>query len=393
MEKESEQNAPAMDRWNKIADDLKAENPEDRFQHRIAEEAGRLRIRREAERHIREEDARLGFNPPQLLNRSALRDAAENLPKYRIDGLMLADSDFVLIGEKKSGKSTIALNMIRSLTDGGMFLGRFHTRPIDGNILMLNYELSTQILDEWMDAIGINSDKVITLSPRGYSNPLSSDYGREWLANECKKNEVEILLIDPFSVAFKGQGDENSNTAQREWLESLSDIRGRCDVREILVSIHAGKNAEREARGAGAIQDWAASYAQVYKDPRTKIRSLSAYGRDVDVDKFILEFDPETHRLTQQEQVKFSSLNNSEKSLLDRIVGAIAESGQSMNQTQIKSALGGGFDKSKISPVMKQAVEMGVLSVQQKGASLMYGLSADGGEDEPPRSAVGGHTL
>ena len=57
--------------------------------------------------------------------------------------LRLAESQVLaLLGRNGTGKTTLILNLARSLLTGQNFLGSFGIRAIDGDIAILNYEVS-----------------------------------------------------------------------------------------------------------------------------------------------------------------------------------------------------------------------------------------------------------
>ena len=368
MEKETEHDAPAKDFVDIVARELGSETPQDRFVREVKAKTDQLRIAEEARKQLAEERAAASFTPPQAYSLAELREAIKDVAKYRIDGLMLANSDTLVVGSYKSGKTTFDLNLVRSLATGEPFLGEYEVTPVDGRILFMNYELPLVILEEWTTKIGIPEDKLLTISPSGSSNPLSSNYGREWLIDYMDSNDVEILFVDPFSAATKGLDvNEQDNTAVRQWLEgSISDVRaGSRYCKEAILSHHTGKDKGKGARGASAFYDWPSSYIELDKQGTMydSPRYIKASGRDVGINPTKLEFNSETHQLfVLKEQVATGPAVN--ESLMIAIVEVVNADGQVMNSGQVEKALKDKaitFRKEDIRPAREEAVSRGLI--------------------------------
>lgn len=339
--------------------------------------ANELELKRAAAELVRERENQRFFKIPSF---QPIGTLSQHLDEeiYRSRGLILTDADTLIIGQRKTGKSTFMMNLLEALIEGGPFLGRFETIPVKGKICYIDYELGRRMFAKWANDKGLSmgaDSPILYLDGRDKSNPLSSDYGRSWLTEQLSANEVETLIVDPFGVAFGGSGDENSSTEVRKWLEKLSNVRINSTVHDLILAVHGGKDASKGARGSSALEDWASSIISLYKEAKTETRKLSALGRDVMLEPTELQFHAESRTLTlkEQEQPAYLGLNRTEDALLNRIVAIITEADEPLNQTQLKEALGDGFDKNKISPITKKAVEAGLISVTQKGRSLQYG--------------------
>ena len=93
-------------------------------------------------------------------------------PPSRIEDLVPWQASTLIPAQRKTGKTTFLLNLARSLLTGEDFLGRFGVRPVDGEVAILNYEVSGDQLARWADEVGIPHDRLFLVNLRGRSNPL-----------------------------------------------------------------------------------------------------------------------------------------------------------------------------------------------------------------------------
>src|SRR5262249_51232822 len=141
-------------------------------------------------------------------------------PLYRVDGLLLAEGDTLLVAQKKAGKTTMLLNMAACLVSGEPFLGAYGVRPIQGNVAYLNYEMNDQLVARWVNDLGIPDRRLLLVNLRGGANPLAYPDDRRELARRLREAKIEILLVDPFGKAFTGT-EENSNSEVNRWTAEL----------------------------------------------------------------------------------------------------------------------------------------------------------------------------
>jgi hypothetical protein len=255
-----------------------------------------LRVREAAKDELRAENQppALGFDAGML--GAILARPPE--PAMRIEGLIPWEASTLIVAMRKTGKTTLTLNLIRSLLTGEDFLGRFKVKPIDGNIAFLNYEVSGATLARWADEQGIDRDRLYIVNLRGRRNPLAHIDDRHQLIGEFQYQQIESLFVDPFSRAFTGTNQNDSGEAAA-FLADL-DLFARAEVgaSDLILTAHAGWAGER-TRGSSALEDWPDSIITMTRDPvEESKRFLKAIGRDVDVDEDLLDFDPTTRTLS-----------------------------------------------------------------------------------------------
>lgn len=290
---------PTPPPWVEDEDQARAElELEDRlaFNREVSDELRRLRVRdaaREAHRRQTEPEA-----PPfdagtlgELLARPAE-------PEARVEGLIPWESSSLLTAMRKTGKTTMSLNLARSLLTGEDFLGRFGVRKLAGNIGLLNYEVSGGMIARWADDHGVDRDRLYVVNLRGRRNPLAHPEDREQLAGALRAHDVEAMIVDPFGRAYTG-ASQNDSGEVGAWLANLDRFaRGEVGALDLLLTAHAGWNGER-TRGASALEDWADVILTLTRDQDDESqRFLRAMGRLGDLDEDRLDFDPFERRLT-----------------------------------------------------------------------------------------------
>jgi RecA-family ATPase len=205
-----------------------------------------------------------------------------------------------LVAQRKTGKTTLLLNLARSLFTGEEFLGKFGVRPIDGEIAFLNFKVSAAQLARWAADVGISPDQFYIVNLRGRRNPFSNTEDRQRLAATLKARGTEAIFCDPFGRAYTGQS-QNDPGEVGAWLVELDLFaRGEVGALDVVLSAHAGWNGER-TRGSSALEDWADSIITMTRDDSkdgTGERFLRAIGRDVDLEEDQLTYDANTRTLT-----------------------------------------------------------------------------------------------
>ncbi len=218
-------------------------------------------------------------------------------PPQRVDGLIPSEGGTLIVAQRKTGKTTLMLNLARALLTGEDFLGRFGVRALEGRVAFLNYEVSGAQLARWAYDVNLPGDDLYLVNVRGRRNPLAITDDRGRLAEQLRAQNVETLIIDPFGRAYSGKS-QNDPGEVGAWLADLDRwARGEVGASDVILAAHAGWDAER-TRGASALEDWADSVITLVRDKDDEtIRYLRAFGRDVEVEEDRLTYDPATRAL------------------------------------------------------------------------------------------------
>jgi hypothetical protein len=267
-------------------------------ERRIETEARLIRIRTEAKRRAAEADVPQSF----VFEGGTLDEIWTGAPDPAplVERLLPEGGNLLLTAQRKSGKTTLVLNLAESLTTGKPFLGMLDTKLIAGRVGFLNYELTPGILTAYSRGLVTNPSRVVVVNLLGRTNPLASNRGRAALAQHLREHDVEVLIVDPFSGAAAGV-DENSNSEVRQWLDELhrwamEDV----GVRALVLSNHAGWAADR-SRGASSLEDWANVLGLLTladKENKASPRFFSAFGRLGELPEDRLDYNETTKALT-----------------------------------------------------------------------------------------------
>lgn len=250
----------------------------DQREQLIAARVERMMIDQEARRRITEAE----YVPIDWSQSGTLAEVlSKPVPPWLIEELLSYEGNLLISAMRKAGKTTTALNLSRSLITGHPFLGRFEIpEKLSGTVGYMNHEVSGHQLARWASAIG-GMDKALRLyNLRGLASPLGTERGRYELAERLAADEVEALVVDPFSVAFTGQNANDAGEV-RQWLAELDRCARGAGVRSIILLAHAGWNGDH-ARGSSSLEDWPDSIMTLTKTKEDR-HFMKAIGRDVNV--------------------------------------------------------------------------------------------------------------
>jgi len=357
----------------------------------VAAEVRALRVKAEARDQLAAE--RVGTSPPFDAGTLAEVLARPREPAHRVEGLIPANAGTLVVAQRKTGKTTLLLNLARVLLTGEDFLGRFPVLPVTGTVAFLNYEVSAAQLGRWAHEVGVPPDRLVLVNLRGRRNPLGNTEDRERLATLLRTHDVESVIVDPFGRAFTGQSQNDSGEVGA-FLAGL-DRWARADVgaKDVVLAAHAGWDGER-TRGASALEDWADSIVTLVRDKDDdQVRYLRAEGRDVLVDEDRLSFDPFTRTLslsgTGSRKTAAKTRNLDE--LVPEVVRVVtAAPGTSGNKLAAALRLrGASFQKGDEPKAAARAVANGQLHVVDgpRGAKLYHPVTTS--PDVPQRPPQG----
>lgn len=216
--------------------------------------------------------------------------------KYLINGILPTGGTVTVVAAKKTGKSTFVYNVIHSLLTRQPLLGCFEVNEFEGRIGFVNYELTEEQAQDWFRRSPIPpSSQISVWNLRGKPNPFRTDSALTEFAKELRELNIRVLILDPFSSAFRGGNSQDNDEVKEFWLRTdwLKEASG---VSELIVPVHAGRNESR-SRGASSLDDHpdAILHLNLQSDGT---RTFKAIGRDVEVEEGELAFDKSTLTLT-----------------------------------------------------------------------------------------------
>lgn len=299
-------------------------------------------------------------------------------PVWRIDGLHIASSFTTITAPKKTGKSTLMLNLMKSLLDGQTFIGQPVLAP-EKNVGYWNMELDPNVWLQWVQDIKLaNDDRLIAEHLRGQKFPLWHPEMRKRVVDWLQVHEIEVLIIDPGAKLLRGwptNGSvENSNDVVAEVCQVLQEIKREGAVTDLFVPLHTGHASQGESqhsRGAIVWQDepdhlWNLWSKRIVDD---EIRHFNAFGRNVDFDTVLIDYDPKTHRY--QPEANPDALLNLGRAR--SVVLALAKHGELGTADLRKRTKGVGNDV--FPEAVEEAERRGWVKIERVGRSEIHRLT------------------
>lgn len=268
-------------------------------------------IERAIRRLVDSDETTARWIPPNLTTLTALLAEPETPTPWRIHGLWPERGKVLLSAAAKAGKTTLGLNLDRSLLTGTPFLGKFETNPTPGSVCVLDMEMTRNQLRTWYRTLDdIPTDRLVIFPLRGQGQTLDlrKDHVRNLWANTLRDQGCTTLRLDPIGPVLAALAiDENDNSAVASYLAALDALTVEIGA-DLIVAHHYGHSGR--TRGASALLGWADALwdlakkeTQANQDPidglfDTRPRSFRAEGRDVDLPEHPLSYDPETRLLS-----------------------------------------------------------------------------------------------
>jgi len=219
---------------------------------------------------------------------------------WLIVGLFQASGSVLLSAQYKSGKSTLAMNVVHALTTGKPFLGTFDV-PEPLRVAYYDLELGFRIARKWFMAI--QPDPAMAtytdLRGRGYELDLRSESRVNAMIEQLQRDRIDVVVVDPISAVCAAIGvDENANVEVRPLLDRFDAVVREAGCKGIVVVHHTGHDGSR-FRGATAFGDWATAIWTLERKDDGPSR-LGAKGRDVSMSKVNLAYGDQTRQLSAQ---------------------------------------------------------------------------------------------
>ncbi len=224
---------------------------------------------------------------------------------WLIDGLMPMDGSVGLFAERKAGKTTTVVEMVRSVLSGDEFLGRFATHlPAEARVALLDTEMTPAMLHHEYTKVGMPADDLhrIDLHPlRGRSRLLDlRDETTRARWQELIAPGAVIVVDCLYTVLAAAQVDESSAQVS-DIIDGIKALAVQCSAAGLVIVHHLGKDPTKGARGHSSIEGGVDTLATIWLDgpPAADTpRLFSATGRlDVDVPPALLRRGDD-HRLT-----------------------------------------------------------------------------------------------
>lgn len=369
----------------------------------VADALRALRIRNAVGEH---ESARSVVLPVRWPG-TAAEQLAEEVPE--IDWIVndLFPAGFCQVNaQQKSGKTTLALNLVRSLLTGNPFLSRFPVNfTPEEAIGYLNLELDKSMFLRWIADLGMGEPELKRLHvyharESGFSRPILRNprYVR-WLLDWLDAHNITVLVVDTLSKLYdplQWGGGSDPNIAYNRFWQSMESVKRDSTLRGVLILHHTGysEDGAQRARGASAMMDnpdvnltYRHSGGQGSPAPDSK-RYLSANGRIDQISEFELDFDVSSRKL----RVTASGMKREDASRrrqaialwehLDKLRAAgVSEVAKTKLLVDLQLPNNGNGLSRTSEPILKYAVSQQWIVCSKRGNAKMFSVS---GRESPP---------
>ncbi|GAA1994235.1 hypothetical protein GCM10009799_20410 [Nocardiopsis rhodophaea] len=334
-------------------------------ERRVAEEVERLEVREEARRRVRARQR--PTDAPHLVALDEFLSVDDPPQRYRLHDLWPLGGRVMLAAQFKAGKTTLVGNLLRSLTDGDAFLGRFGVEPLaDGRrVVVIDDELDERMIRAWLRDQNITrTGRAAVLSLRGKlaSFDILDPHTRSRWADALRDAGAEVVVLDCLAPLLDALGLSEDKEAG-QLLVAFDELLDEAGVSEAVVVHHMGHSGER-TRGASRLRDWPDVEWRLVRekgddgetDPAAP-RYFSAYGRDVEIPESALTFDPENRRLTLSGGSRAGvRLRGAREAIVELLTARPGLSGRAIEveladefkQKDIRSALKGAVSEGQI---------------------------------------------
>jgi hypothetical protein len=190
---------------------------------------------------------------------------------------------------------------------------------------------------------------------------------REKFIQALIEKDIEVLIIDPFSGAYR-KGDTNDNDAVKDFLLQLDEIVRKAGVQEVLMAVHAG-NDQSKPRGATTLGDHPDALWNIAKSEAGKTRFFKAEGRDVFLAEEALALSLDKITLELSGKTRADAAGESFDSLIKDFVAKTPD----CSAGEIEAGITG--KSSSVSAARKRLVKDGILVETQDGNAKRYRLA------------------
>lgn len=194
-------------------------------------------------------------------------------PSDLIDGVVKENGLCIVLGPSGSGKTTIALQMLHSVSTGSDWLGQQATN-LPGSMGIVSYDQDAAISFDWLSNSGIDMSKVSIVNAYKRGNPLGVAEMRKAIAEDWKKRNVEVVVIDSFSASFFGSDQNDAAATMAHYRDLKLFALTEVGAKALLVIAHSSPGAQSKARGSTVHHDVADSIVAVEKNEKNEERTV-----------------------------------------------------------------------------------------------------------------------
>lgn len=219
-----------------------------------------------------------------------LFDAVFDPPLQVVEGMIVANTVWMLAGRPKSGKSWLLLNLVRALDTGEPWLGKPTNRT--GRILYIALEDGFKRMHNRLHAMNWRPENVDFL----FELDRKLDDGGDTIFSQLKESHgYTIFVLDTLRAALSPSADENDNNTMATLMNGLAKFSHN-DEFTLIVSHHTRKSDNdgdsfEAIRGASALRGSYDGGAVLKRAHGERIARLELESRDMEVEDIMIEWN------------------------------------------------------------------------------------------------------
>jgi hypothetical protein len=358
---------------DEIGDDGQVTESAQAAQQWVRQRANRIQLERAA-RELADAESRPKIEYPPVRSLATLLEQPCAPTRFRIAKVAPINARILAAAQQKAGKSTLRDNLARSLADREQFLGRFDVNVAASALVLIDNELSDDMVQDWLRAQNIRNTAavadVITLRGNVSAFNILDDHCRDTWARRFHDLGCDYLVLDCLRPCLDALGLSEDKDAGR-FLVAFDQLLHDAGISDAMVVHHMGHVGER-ARGDSRLLDWPDAIWRLVRetDEPTSARFFSAYGRDVDVPEGRLSFDPATRHLTYADGSRSDARTEDALNAVIDVLAGAADDGVSGRAIEV--ALGGDHTQRAIRSAIRLAVARDLVATSPgaRGARL-----------------------
>lgn len=220
--------------------------------------------------------------------------------KWFIDSWFKSSTAVLLNADPKAGKTRLALNLMKALSENEPFLGRFQTNLPDGKKIWYgNWDQPEDLMLEYLhDYNWLAPERCIMKHIGAHEFPFWIPSMFDSFVSYAKRNQIHCMVIDTLHIAAQGfVTDENNNNEMAEFVSLLRKLTRAAEIPNLLVIHHTGHSSTNRGRGASTLAADFDGMWFLHVDDSEKFdapRKLSAKGRKLGVQPVDLVYNVAT---------------------------------------------------------------------------------------------------
>ena len=246
-----------------------------------------------------------------------------------------------MLGQPKSTKTCLAIQMSLDLASGGTFLGRY---PVSNpnNVLYLNFELDEALFEERImlvkNALSYqDTPRFKQLTLLGNDIPLlDTKKGHDQLKaildmHKSSGFPVEVLVLDCRWKTFLKS--DNEGEVMRTWLSNVESLQIQFGFVPVIIH-HEGKKTTGMGSGSSNFDRWINTAIHIQAQPGEATRNIRVYGNYTGVIDIAARLEYPIHKVSANVEAYLNRPDKKQEAV-DFILSKITEKGGQIEQQEL----------------------------------------------------------